>query len=89
MNANVARVTRVLVVSAVFGAGYFAGSIGDQPAQAQLGDIGKQALGQAAGSGAMGSVAQMGTSLIEMEQHISALQKNVDTLKKVKTSLGG
>jgi hypothetical protein len=45
---------------------------------------------QAAGSGGLlGSVGQLGTSIVDMEQHVSALQQNIETLKKVKTALGG
>jgi hypothetical protein len=31
----------------------------------------------------------MGTALVEAEQHVSGLQKNLDTLNKVKAALGG
>ena len=44
---------------------------------------------QAAGAGALGSVGEMGTSLLEMQEHVSGLQKNIDTLQKVQSSLTG
>jgi hypothetical protein len=31
----------------------------------------------------------MGSSLTEMEQHVSGLQKNLDALKKIQSMLGG
>jgi len=34
-------------------------------------------------------VAQFGNSLVEMQDHITGLQKNLDTFKKVQSSLGG
>jgi hypothetical protein len=30
-----------------------------------------------------------GTAIVEMQQHVDGLQKNIDVLKKVKSSLGG
>jgi hypothetical protein len=41
-----------------------------------------------AGSGALGSVGELGTSIIEMQNHISGLQKNIDTLKNIRAALG-
>ena len=58
-------------------------------ADAQLQDLGGAALKQAAGSGALGSVGELGTSIVEMQDHVSGLQKNIDTLKKVQSALGG
>jgi len=44
----------------------------------------------AAGSGgALGSAAEMGTSIMEMQEHVTGLQKNLDTFKKVQSALGG
>lgn len=40
-------------------------------------------------SGIVGSVAQLGTTISEMEKNVSGLQKNIDTLKTVKAALGG
>ena len=39
--------------------------------------------------GPVGSVAQFGSSITEMQDHISGLQKNLDTFKKVQASLPG
>ena len=77
-------------VLAVFAAGFLCGSLGQRPAQADGSGLGAALMKQAAGSGgALGTLAQLGTSIVEMEQHVSTLQKNIDTLKKVKTALGG
>ncbi len=76
---------------ALFLAGFVCGSVTQRPAHAgQAEGLGAALLKQAAGSGgALGSVAQLGTSIVEMEQHVSALQQNIEVLKKVKTALGG
>ena len=39
--------------------------------------------------GALGSAVQLGSAIVDMQQHVDGLQKNIDVLKKVKTSLGG
>ena len=33
--------------------------------------------------------AELGTSIVEMQEHVSGLQKNLDTLKKIQSALGG
>lgn len=88
------RVTvRGLAAAAVFSVGYLVGTM-QAPAQAQLGEMGKQmgqdVLKQASGSeGMLGQVTQLGTAIVEMEEHVSGLQKNLDALKAVKAALGG
>jgi hypothetical protein len=39
--------------------------------------------------GALGSVTQLGSSIVEMQNHVNGLQKNLETLKKVQSALGG
>jgi hypothetical protein len=39
--------------------------------------------------GPVGSVAEFGSSIVEMQDHITGLQKNLDTFKKVQSSLTG
>jgi hypothetical protein len=39
--------------------------------------------------GPVGSIAEFGSSITEMQDHISGLQKNLDTFKKVQSSLTG
>ena len=84
------RVIRIGVVGLVFAAGFFCGSVTHRRADAQLGDIGKAAMEQAGGSGgALGSAVTLGETIVELQQHVDGLQKNIDVLKKVKSSLGG
>jgi len=72
-----------------FSLGFVCGSISQQRADAQVKELGGSLLKEAAGSGALGSVGEMGTSIIEMQDHVSGLQKNIDTLKKVQAALTG
>ncbi len=81
---------RIGIVTVVFSAGYICGSLPKQSANAQMGDIGGEMLKKATESGgSLGSVAQLGTAITDMEKNVSGLQKNLDTLKKVKAALGG
>jgi hypothetical protein len=79
------RPTLPALLAATFFAGYLCGSIGTPSAEAQIGDM----IKGAATSGSLGPVGELGNSIVEMQQHVSELQKNLDTLKKVKTALGG
>ncbi len=74
------------VILGVFGLGYVCGTMTQRPAEAQIGGLLEQA-GKVGGP--MGSVAQFGSSLVEMQDHITGLQKNLDTFKKVQASLTG
>ena len=74
------------VIVGVFGLGYVCGTMTQRPAEAQVGGLLEKA-GQMGGP--IGSVAQFGSSLVEMQDHITGLQKNLDTFKKVQASLGG
>lgn len=69
----------------VFGLGYICGSMTQRQAEAQIGGLLDKA-GKAGGP--VGSVAQFGSSLVEMQDHISGLQKNLDTFKQVQAALG-
>jgi hypothetical protein len=81
---------RIGIVTVVFGVGFVCGSFNQHKANAQLGDLGSEALKKAAGSGgALGNVAKLGTTISDLEKHVSGLQKNIDTLKSVKAALGG
>jgi hypothetical protein len=40
-------------------------------------------------SGTLGAAGQLGSSITEMEQHVSGLQKNLDSLKKIQSTLMG
>ncbi|MBI1815516.1 MAG: hypothetical protein HYR72_11095 [Deltaproteobacteria bacterium] len=84
------RALRTVVVASIFTAGFLCGSVTQRRADAQLGDLGKEALKQAGESGGtLGSATQLGTAIVEMQDHVSGLQKNIDALKKVKAALGG
>ncbi len=72
-----------------FAFGFVCGSVSQQRADAQVKELGGSLLKGAAGSGALGPVGDLGTSIIEMQDHVSALQKNIDTLKKVQAALTG
>jgi hypothetical protein len=81
---------RIGVVTAIFSVGFLCGSMTQHNANAQLEGLGGDLLKQAAGSGGtLGSIAQLGTAITDMEKNVSGLQKNIDTLKKVKSALGG
>jgi hypothetical protein len=70
----------------VFALGYVCGSMTQRQAEAQIGGLLEKA-GKAGGP--IGSVAQFGSSITEMQDHIAGLQKNLDTFKKVQSSLTG
>lgn len=80
------RLVMVVAILGVFVLGYFCGTIERQQADAQLGGILEQA-GKAGGP--MGSIAQLGSSIVEMQDHVTGLQKNIDGLKKIQSALGG
>lgn len=84
------RAARAAFVAIVFGLGFLAGSATRRPADAQLGDVAGEVMKKAGeSSGSVGSAAQLGTAIVDMQQHVSALQKNLDTLNKIKAALGG
>jgi hypothetical protein len=81
---------RIGVVTVIFAAGFVSGSMTQHNANAGLEDLGGDMLKKAADSGGpLGAAAQLGTTITDMEKHISGLQKNLDTVKKVKGMLGG
>ena len=82
---NRRRSVRVALVGAIFAAGFVCGSLAQRSAEAQLGDVMKKA----AESGALGPVGDLGTAIVDMQEHVAGLQKNLDALKKVKSALGG
>jgi hypothetical protein len=81
---------RIGLVTVVFAAGFLSGSLTQHNADAGLEDLGGDMMKKAADSGGpLGSAAQLGTTITDMEKHISGLQKNLETIKKVKSMLGG
>jgi len=84
------RLIRVGVTGVVFAAGFLCGSITHRNADAQLRELGKGVVEKAGESGGpLGSAVKLGEAIVEMQQHVDGLQKNIDILKAVKTGLGG
>ncbi len=83
---RVARIAMIATLLVVFALGYVCGSLSVPRASAQLPQIPGGLSGQ---SGLLGSAAKLGSSITEMEQHVSGLQKNIDTLKQIQSVLGG
>ena len=69
----------ISLLGGMFLLGFVSGSVSQRPAQAQIPNLG----------GALGSAQELGTSIVEMQQHVDGLQKNLATLKKVQGALGG
>ena len=74
------------VIVGVFGLGYVCGSMTQRQAEAQMGGLMEKAGKM---GGPVGSVAQFGSSIVEMQDHITGLQKILDTFKKMQASLTG
>lgn len=74
------------IIVGVFGLGYVCGSMTQRQAEAQMGGMLEKAGKM---GGPVGSVAQFGSSIVEMQDHINGLQKNLETFKKVQASLTG
>ena len=90
MEEQVRRALRVLAFGAVFGAGYLFATVTQTTAQAQMGDLGKKAMEAAGGQGGtLGSVTELGTSIMDMRKNVDALNENLDKLEKIKAALGG
>ncbi len=86
----VRRVMRVGTLVLVFGAGYLVATATQPVAEAQMGELGKMALDKAAaGGGALGSVAELGTTITGLQENVTELQGHIDTLNKIKAALGG
>ncbi len=84
---TVARVVMTGLLLGAFGLGYVCGSVSRQRADAQgLGGVLEQ-MGK--GSGPLAAAAQLGSSIVEMQDHVSGLQKNLDALRKVQSALTG
>ena len=74
-------------LAAMFALGYVCGSVGQYRVDAQgLGTVLEQA-GKAGGP--LGAAGQLGSSIVQMQEHVSGLQKNLDTLKQIQSALTG
>ena len=87
---TLARGLLIGMMLGVFVLGFLLGTVNQRYADAQkipgMGDI----LDKAGSSGgALGQVAQLGSSITEMQDHVNGLQKNLETLRKVQSALGG
>jgi hypothetical protein len=85
-NKKFSRAVTIAIFVGVFGLGYVCGSMTQRPAEAQVGGLLEKAGKM---GGPVGSIAEFGSSISEMQDHISGLQKNLDTFKKVQSSLTG
>jgi hypothetical protein len=87
-NKAIARVAMIGVLLGVFTLGYVCGTVSTPRASAQLpGGLPGGLSGQSGGP--VGAAVQLGSSITEMEQHVSGLQKNLDTLKQIQSALTG
>ena len=87
---TIGRSVLAAMLTGIFAAGFFCGSVSQQRADAQMKELGGTLMKQGAGSGgALGSAAELGSSILAMQDHVSGLQKNLDILKKVQSALMG
>jgi hypothetical protein len=86
MKPTTSRILITGMLVGVFSLGYLCGSVSQQQADAQIGGLLEQA---GKGGGALGSVTQLGSSIVEMQDHVNGLQKNLETLRKVQSALTG
>ncbi|HTM07004.1 MAG TPA: hypothetical protein VL754_01310 [Verrucomicrobiae bacterium] len=77
------RILTTALLLAVFALGYVCGTVNQQPADAQIGGLLEK------GGGVFGSAKEMGSAIVEMQDHVNGLQKNLDTFKKVQSSITG
>jgi hypothetical protein len=83
------RLTVALGIMVIFLLGYLCGSMSQQNAVAQVPGLGGVLDKAGKMGGPVGSAAQLGSSIVEMQDHVTGLQKNIDTLKKVQSALTG
>lgn len=84
------RTAQLATFALVFSGGYVLGTLDAEPAQAQVQDLGKDLMNKASESGgALGSAAQLGTTISDMQENVNELQKSLETLNKIKAALGG
>ena len=82
-----ARVAMIGMLFVAFTLGYVCGSVSHPQASAQLpGGLLDKAT---QGGGPLAAAGELGSSIMEMEQHVSGLQKNLDSLKKIQSALTG
>ena len=84
---TIARAVMAGMLFGAFGLGYVCGSVSQPRADAQ--GLGGMLDKAGKGGGPMAAAAQLGSSIVEMQDHVSGLQKNLDTLRKVQSALTG
>ena len=81
------NVLRMTGIGGIFAAGYLCGAVlQPAPADAQVGELMKQAAGA---GGPLGSAAKLGTTITEMQKNVDGLNQNIKVLNEVKAALGG
>lgn len=85
------RMIRIATLTIVFGTGYLVGAVTQtEPAEAQMGELEKKAMEQAAGQGgALGAAAELATTITGLEKNVTELQGHIATLNKIKAALPG
>jgi hypothetical protein len=84
----IGRSLLVGMLMGMFAVGFFCGSLSQRHADAQMKELGGTLMKEAAGSGGiLGAAGQLGSSIVDMQDHVAGLQKNLDTLKKVQSML--
>ena len=85
-----ARCLMISVMLGVFGLGVLVGTVNQRYADAQkIPGVGEVLDKAGKSGGPLGSVTQLGSSIVEMQNHVNGLQKNLETLKTVQSALGG
>ena len=94
MTSALKRSVQVGAILGIFGSGYLCGTVSERQAIADMKDlggaVGGAVVGEATGTGgAVGQAAKLGTAITDMESQVSGLQKNLETLKVIKSALDG
>jgi hypothetical protein len=88
--STIRRAVQFATFALVFSGGYLLGTLDAEPAQAQVKDLGTDLMKKASESGGtLGTAAQLGTTISEMQTNVTELQKSLETLNKIKAALGG
>ena len=80
-NGRIGRGLRIAAVVGIFWVGYLCGTLGQQSAAAGT-DVPQE------GGGSFGPFGELGRSIIEMQQHVDGLNKELETLRNVTAALG-
>ena len=89
-NRILARGLMITLMVGVFALGCLVGTVNQRYADAQkIPGVGEVLDKAGKSGGPLGSVTQLGSSIVEMQNHVNGLQKNLETLKTVQSALGG